>query len=187
MNKLIATLVAVLAAAFLISKHNQGQEALPTSFPPEVSTKSLEVIEVEPDGAITARVVRVLDGDTIAVMIEGKEKIIRLTGVDCPEMRGDGGQPFGKAAKKFTSDLCFNRDVQIVQTGKHFDRWLAFVYVDGEFLQHELLRAGLAWHAVKYSSDQDMQAMHDAAKAAHVGLWRDVTPIDPTDWRQGDR
>lgn len=65
-------------------------------------------------------------------------------------------------------------------------RWLAFVYVDGQFVQHVLLRNGLAWHAVKYSSDTDMQRLEDAAKANRVGLWSQPA-VDPDDWRDGVR
>lgn len=117
-------------------------------------------------------------------MIDGEEKAIRLTGVDCPETRGGGGQPFGKKAKQFTSSMCFGKDVTLVQTGKHFDRLVCFVYIDGEFLQHELLKAGLAWHATKYSKDADMQRMEDEAKAAKRGLWSDETPVAPWEWRK---
>ena len=109
------------------------------------------VVPVTPEGAIIAEVTRVIDGDTIVIMREGKEQAIRLDGVDCPETRGSGGQPSGDEAKQFVSDWCLDRDVQIVQTGKSWDRWVAYVYrdSDGQFLNHELLRRGLAWHACR--------------------------------------
>jgi|GEM_PF-1649276 len=145
-------------------------------------------IKIDPDGSITAAVTRVLDGDTIAIQHDGKEQIIRLDGIDCPETRGDGGQPFAKEATELTTKLCSQHDVVIVQTGKHYDRWVAFVLLaNGEFLQHELLRAGLAHHARKYSDSEEMQAMEDEAKRQRVGLWSDPNPIDPEDWRAGIR
>jgi len=92
-------------------------------------------------------------------------------------------------AEQFVSDWCLGRDVQIVQTGKHWDRWVAYVYrdSDGEFLNHALLRAGLAWHATEYSDSEDQQALENEARAARVGLWSDPSPIGPSDWRDGVR
>ena len=75
----------------------------------------------------------------------------------------------------------------MVKTGRHFKRWLGFVYCDSKFLQHELLKLGLAWHAVTYSKSEEMQALHDEAKAKRVGLWSESNPIDPDDWRDGVR
>jgi len=64
---------------------------------------------------------------------------------------------------------------------------LGFVYVDSQFLQHELLNNGLACHATKYSKSEEMQQLHDEAKRKRVGLWQDPNPIDPNDWRDGVR
>ncbi len=44
----------------------------------------------------TGKVVRVLDGDTIEVLVNTKPVRVRLADIDCPEKK----QPFGNAAKK---------------------------------------------------------------------------------------
>ena len=145
-------------------------------------------IDIEPEGAVTVRVTRVLDGDTFAFEREdGEEQVVRLTGTDCPETRGDGGQPFAKEAKAYVEQLCLGREVQLVQTGRHFDRWLAYAYVDGEFVQHLLLREGLAWHAVRYSSSAEMGRLELEARNASAGLWGRALPVPPWDWRDGQR
>jgi hypothetical protein len=46
---------------------------------------------------LTGKVVRVLDGDTIEVLVDKEPIRIRLADIDCPEK----GQPFGNAAKKY--------------------------------------------------------------------------------------
>jgi endonuclease YncB( thermonuclease family) len=55
------------------------------------------------------KVVKVIDGDSIAVMHEGKAEQVRLNGIDCPEK----GQPFWKKAKQATSSLSFGKDVTV--------------------------------------------------------------------------
>ena len=49
--------------------------------------------------AFTGKVVRVMDGDTIALMHNGHAERIRLNGIDCPEK----GQAFGNWAEEPTS------------------------------------------------------------------------------------
>ena len=53
-------------------------------------------------GTLTAKVVKIADGDTITVLDStNTQHRIRLTGIDTPEM----GQPFGNAAKKYMTTL----------------------------------------------------------------------------------
>jgi len=55
----------------------------------------------------STQVIEVSDGDTIAVLHEGRSEPVRLNGIDCPEK----GQDFGARSKQFTSDLCFGKIV----------------------------------------------------------------------------
>lgn len=84
----------------------------------------------------TARVIRVIDGDTIVVLTDEKEQIkIRLEAIDCPE----SGQDFGTRAKQATSELCFNKSVRIEKFGiDQYGRTLAFVYVGNVCVNKEL-------------------------------------------------
>src|SRR2546425_10646923 len=65
----------------------------------------------------SGRVVGVSDGDTIKVLHNGKAEKIRLNGIDCPEK----GQPFGMAAKRFTSEKAFGKLVTV--EAKDFDKY----------------------------------------------------------------
>jgi len=47
-----------------------------------------------------------------------------------------------------------------------------------------LLRAGLAWHYVRYDQSEVYAAAEATAKAAKRGLWRDPRPVAPWDWRK---
>jgi len=136
---------------------------------------------------ITGYVVGVADGDTITVLDADKmQHKIRLTGIDAPEKK----QPFGNRSKQSLSDMVFNKTVT-VETDKRdrYGRELGKVLVGGKDVNLEQVRAGMAWHYKAYErtqSDTDRQAYADAeneAKAAKRGLWVDVDPIPPWDWR----
>jgi micrococcal nuclease len=59
------------------------------------------------------KVVRVIDGDTIAVSIDGKETKVRLIGVDTPETVHPQKpvERFGKEASRFTTELLKDKSV----------------------------------------------------------------------------
>lgn len=128
--------------------------------------------------------VGVADGDTITVLTAQRvtEKI-RLSHIDCPER----GQPYGARAKQFTSDFCFGRRVSVVHRGKRDRnrRLIGEVYNDrGEQLNKALVRAGLAWHFLRYSDDTAYTRLEAQARAAGTGLWRDAHPVPPWSWRK---
>lgn len=145
------------------------------------NSKSAEKIAEE----FKAKVVAVKDGDTIVVLFKGKQIKIRLDHVDCPEIRNS--QPFGRAAKNFTSDLCFGQMVTVLNK-KKFDRYSRLIAViineEGKNLNKELLQAGYAWHFKRYSSDAEYDTLEMDARHHRRGLWQDKNPIAPWNWRK---
>jgi endonuclease YncB( thermonuclease family) len=118
--------------------------------------------------------VGVTDGDTISVMRDGRAVKVRLEGIDCPER----GQDFSSAAKKYTSALVYGKTVEVRQTGTdRYERVLAVVYADGINVNLSLVRAGLAWHFKRFSSNAKLAAAENAARGAEIGLWSLPTPI----------
>jgi endonuclease YncB( thermonuclease family) len=134
---------------------------------------------------IEGKVVGVRDGDTIVILFDGKPLVIRLAHIDCPELKKK--QPFGAAAKKFTSDFCFGKMVR-VENDEKFDRnqrLIAVVYNEnGINLNRQLVKAGLAWHYRKYSSDQVYAQLEITARNNRTGLWSENNPVPPWDWRK---
>ncbi|MEO6651063.1 MAG: thermonuclease family protein [Ilumatobacteraceae bacterium] len=136
-----------------------------------------------PEGA-NATVEYVVDGDTIDVMIDGREERVRLTGIDTPEKaRRDTGAPaqcFGDEATSYTATLLpvgtpvrLERDV----VGRDdYGRILAYVYRvdDGIFVNYEIVRQGYARPLTippnVIFSDRMVDAARDA-EADDVGLW----------------
>lgn len=131
-----------------------------------------------------ARVIGVSDGDTITVLRDRTPVKLRLHGVDAPET----GQDFGTQAKALTSKLAFGQtvSVKVVDTDR-YGRLVAEVSLaDGRLLNHELVRAGLAWWYRKYAPhDHDLERLESDARTGRRGLWADPEPTAPWDYRQG--
>lgn len=143
------------------------------------------ILSVAPTRAeeFSGKVVGVSDGDTIRVMREGKAELVRLWGIDCPESR----QPFGMRAKQFTGELAFGLKVRIeVRDTDRYGRTVAEVFLpDGKNLNHELVRAGLAWWYRQYAkSDQVLARLESEARVVRRGLWNDDGPVPPWEWRK---
>lgn len=129
------------------------------------------------------KVIGVKDGDTFVLLIDGKEKVVRLAHIDCPEK----GQPFGSKAKLYVSDLCFGKYITLIHKNK-YDRNKRLVSEiilgDGTNLNKELVKNGLAWHFKKYSNDSEYAELETIARQERVGLWYDNGPIAPWEWRK---
>jgi micrococcal nuclease len=125
------------------------------------------------------RVVEVLDGDTIVVEQGGKQDTIRLLGVDTPETHHPTKpvQCYGPEASAYTTHRLLGRSVRLerdVETHDVYGRRLAYVYVDGERYDDELLRKGYARLLVIEPNHLHARTMLDeelAAKHDRVGLW----------------
>jgi micrococcal nuclease len=130
----------------------------------------------------SARVVRVIDGDTISVLSARTETRIRLAECDAPE----SSQPFGYRAKQFTSSLVFGRDVTVnVQGTDQYQRTIAHIVTDqGVDLSAELIRAGFAWWYRQYSRNAELGTLESQARTARRGLWADPSPTPPWEWRR---
>ena len=135
-------------------------------------------------GSWEGKVVGVLDGDTIKVLKEDKQVKIRLASIACPER----GQPFGRAAQKFTADLIDRKIVKIMPTDTdRYGRTIAFVFVGGIGLNKELLKAGLAWHYKQYSRDPELAKLEFQARSQKKGLWAQPNPVPPWEYRHNSR
>ncbi|WP_300685156.1 thermonuclease family protein [Chryseobacterium sp.] len=134
----------------------------------------------------TGKVIKISDGDTITLLLEGnQQKKIRLAEVDCPE----SGQPFGKNAKQFTSAQVFGKTVSVVETSTdRYGRSIAKVYYDnGKYLSKELIKAGLGWWYFSYSKDASLGKLQENAKNAKIGLWQDIHAMAPWEYRKMKR
>ena len=64
---------------------------------------------VTPVFSFSGKLVKVLDGDTVEVLHNGRAERIRLNGIDTPEK----GQPFGNKAKQFVLNVAAGETVKV--------------------------------------------------------------------------
>jgi len=121
----------------------------------------------------TAKVTQVIDGDTI--VIEGGYRV-RYIGIDTPEVHPEL-EPFGMEALEANRKLVEGKRVRLerdVSETDKYDRLLRYVYVDGIFVNAELVSQGLA-EAKAYPPDikyQDyLEELEAKARQAGRGMW----------------
>ncbi len=163
---LLALLVAVLAGC-------------------EVETAGTESDAAVPEGLQPAEVVRVVDGDTIVVDVNGREERVRYIGIDTPETVRPGTpvECFGKEASAANEELVEGEMVYLekdVSETDRFGRLLRYVYVDDPasdellFVNLELVEQGYAQVStfppdVRY--ENALLAAQQAAREEQRGLW----------------
>jgi len=118
-----------------------------------------------------ALVVRVIDGDTIELQ-DGSR--VRYLGIDTPET----GEPYYSEATARNKELVEGKVVNL-QKGKRdrdeYDRLLRYVYVDGVFVNAELVAQG---YAMAYIFDPDerysqvLVQLEQYAKLRNIGVWK---------------
>ena len=130
--------------------------------------------------AESAVVVRVIDGDTIEVQVEGATGTVRLMGIDTPETKhptrpvefyGPEAAALTEAALSgITVDLTTDRTADREDM---YGRWLRYVMVRGVDFNAALVREGYA-RAVRgfqYARRAEFIALEDAARSRGIGLW----------------
>ena len=125
-------------------------------------------------------VVRVVDGDTIDVSRGGNDTdTVRLLGINTPETHHPTKpvECFGPEAAAFTEEHLAGRSVQLegdIEGRDRYGRRLAYVVVDGERFNDELLRRGYARLLViepNHAHARTMLREELDAKRAGRGLW----------------
>jgi len=128
------------------------------------------------------RLQRVVDGDTLLL---GNGAAVRLIGADTPETVRPNHpvELWGPEATRFTRDFVAGGEIRLQFDGPRkdkYDRFLAYVWVDGRMLNEELIRAGLAVAKTHYRYSAATKARfreaESEARAAGRGLWSQQPP-----------
>ena len=134
---------------------------------------------------------RVADGDTVTVLDSASTQYrIRLSGIDAPESH----QAFGTQSRKNLSELVFGKDVTVLyDKTDQYGRLVGKIMVNGQDVNLEQVREGMAWHYKEYEREQSPEdraiyaRAEDEARAQHRGLWQDPNPIEPSQFRREQR
>jgi micrococcal nuclease len=129
--------------------------------------------------SVRARVVRVVDGDTIVASVDGSDEYVRYIGVDTPEtVKPDTPvQCYGPRASDENHRLVEGRTVRLVfdrEVRDDYGRLLAYVYLGGKLVNAQLVRDGYARTlAIAPNTSHAAVFQRLAASAARTGrgLW----------------
>ena len=125
--------------------------------------------------------IRIVDGDTIKGIVDGKEITIRLVEIDAPEM----DQPFGVESKKFLKNLIEDKKVTLISEGKdRYDRTLGELFVNKNNINETMVKSGFAWVYDRYVKNLLLYSYQDEAKSKNLGIWQSENPIAPWVWRR---
>jgi micrococcal nuclease len=160
-----AIVVLAVAVALLITGRDGGDEASD---------------DVEARDTTRAEVLRVIDGDTIEVVLDGSTEDVRYIGIDTPESVAPG-QPvecYGKRASAANERLVDGATARLVigaEPRDPYGRLLAYVYVGDTFVNAELVRRGFA-RTLTIAPNIDQAPLFDRlerrAADSGRGLWK---------------
>lgn len=126
-------------------------------------------------------VVKVIDGDTYKVLLNGKLQNVRLMNVDAPEL----DQYFGKAARDSVAKLIQGSVIALeLHSSDIYGRTLVTATFKGMSLDSLLIAKGWAWFYPSYSKNIDLKYCEAAAKLKGLGLWRCEQIVPPWIWRK---
>jgi micrococcal nuclease len=141
------------------------------------------ILDTRPD---KATVLKVVDGDTIQVNINGVHDKVRYLGIDTPEMTSKDPTQ-AKIATKLNADLVGGKTLYLYngETDRdQYGRLLRFVFVGDDFINDDIVKAG---YASSFNRPHDAacadlfnQSMQTAYKA-HSGIWRAIDALYQTD------
>ncbi|NBJ64854.1 thermonuclease [bacterium c-19] len=123
------------------------------------------------------------DGDTAHFLIHGADTTVRFLAIDTPEYTKEK-EPFGKEASEFTCQALKNANVIELEyddgsdKSDKYGRDLAWVYVDGELLQKQLVSAGLAevqYIYGDYAYTDELYEAQELAKQNKLNMWSGET------------
>ncbi len=161
----VLLVVLVGLAVWVIPRLQEDSDATPRSTSDDVGD--------------TVEVIRVVDGDTIRVNIDGQDMPVRYIGIDTPETV-DPNRPvgcFGQEASARNRELLEDQQIRLesdISDTDQYGRLLRYVWIGDQMVNEILLREGYAQVTtyppdVKYV-DRFLEAQREA-RDAERGLW----------------
>ena len=134
-----------------------------------------------------------IDGDTIAISMNGRSESVRMIGVDTPETHKPNApvQCYGPAAAAFTKNLIGSQKVRLEsdpdsQDRDRYDRLLRYVYTaDGQMVETALIQGGYGFAYIDFPFTKKQEFIQDqqAAQSTNKGLWGNCSPFQEANGR----
>jgi endonuclease YncB( thermonuclease family) len=130
----------------------------------------------------------IYDGDTLRVIRGNEELKIRFCGIDAPEK----AQALGIESRDYLRSLVAFSQGKVYITPIESDRYgrtVAELFdTNGNFLNAEMVKAGLAYHYQRYSGNcphkQDIVVAEKTAQKSKLGVWANKNSQPPWIWRR---
>ncbi|HLP97739.1 MAG TPA: thermonuclease family protein [Sideroxyarcus sp.] len=131
--------------------------------------------------SFSAKVIAVMDGDTVLVLRGGQKLKVRMANIDAPEK----DQAFGKQSRESLLEMVGKKQVQIdSQAVDQYGRIVGQISVEGRSINQEQVKRGMAWEYSHYHSDKTYIGLQSDAQQARRGLWTQTSPQAPWQWRK---
>jgi len=129
-----------------------------------------------------AKVIVVMDGDTVMVLRDGKKVKVRLANIDAPE----SDQEFGKQSRDALASMVLKKQVHVNSRAvDSYGRLIGEISIDGKSINEAQVKSGMAWEYSHFHSNKRYLSLNKQAQQAKVGLWANgVQPISPEQWRK---
>jgi len=143
------------------------------------------------------KVIKIYDGDTIRVKQDCTEIVVRLVGVDAPEIWKDvrySGQPYGRESEAYLGSLILDKDICIKGYGYIQNSiLLGEILCGGQNINLKMLEAGLAEVPEENTLPKDFDTKtyleaQGRAKSGPEGMWLlGDDYVSPSKWREEHR
>jgi endonuclease YncB( thermonuclease family) len=128
-----------------------------------------------------AKVLAVMDGDTVFVKSGPFKAKLRLVNIDAPEKN----QPFGKESQESLQSLIGGKVIHVESKAlDKFGRTIALVNIGDINVNEEQVRRGMAWAYSRSREGRTYARLQSEAQQAKRGLWQQANPQSPAQWRK---
>lgn len=129
-----------------------------------------------------AKVIVVMDGDTVMVLRDGKKIKVRLANIDAPE----SDQEYGKESRQALAGLVLKKQVRVKSHAvDSYGRLIAELNVDGQNVSETQLSNGMAWENSRHHRSSRTHTLSQQAQQSRRGLWsKSSQPVSPEQWRK---
>lgn len=185
-SRLTTLLIALVIIGFQFAYQEFENQNKPVTTPTPVllpsNSPNLQTLGSATNSGEFVGVVKVVDGDTITVQINGVKQTVRLIGIDTPETV-DPRKPvqcFGRDASAKTKELVMGKNVRLEAdpTQSNLDKYkrlLRYVYLeDGSLVNKVLIEQGYAHeytYDIPYQFQSEFRIADQQARESQLGLW----------------